>query len=65
MLYSYGDSGHLFADMYECIDRVARVRVRRDRVIHVEHYFLSGRGSHGNLGGVGGAELRGGYVAGY
>ena len=39
--------------------------VRRDRVIHVEHYFLSGRGSHGNLGGVGGAELRGGYVAGY
>lgn len=33
--------------------------------IHVEHYFLSGRGSHGNLGGVGGAELRGGYVAGY
>ena len=44
---------------------LARVRVRRNRVIHVEYYFLSGRGGHGNLGGVGGAELRGGYVAGY
>ena len=36
-----------------------------DWVVHVEYYFLSSCGCHGDFGGAGGVEFSRGYVAGY
>ena len=55
VLYSYGDSGHLFADMYVCLDRV----------VHVDDFFLPDYRGGGDLCTFDFLEFRERHLAGY